>query len=128
MTCLNTRTGYLASVDQHWRDCFDRGFIRYEMRVTDVPLILRVTYFGGDDNVTIDGKTYSRLFDILADGVALHTEHIQSEAPGQLFTRDYPVPSKLTKGKQMIDITFQAREKTVAGGLYEVRLLTQGDD
>jgi hypothetical protein len=125
---VNTRTGYLASVDKHWRDCFDHGFIRYSMRVTDAPLTLRLTYFGSDDNVIVESETYPRVFDILVDGVAIHTEHLQSEAPGQLFTRDYPIPSKLTEGKQTIDITFQAREKTVAGGLYEVRLLTQGDD
>ncbi len=125
LVCVNARTGYLASVDKHWRDCFDSGFIRYEMTTGNTPLILRMTYFGDDGQVMVEGDMYPRVFDILVDGVAIQTEHLQSEAPGQLFTRDYPIPEKLTKDKQTIEVTFQAREKTVAGGFYEVRLLKQ---
>lgn len=123
LTHENSRTGYLASVDKHWRDCVDQGFIQYQMKATDVPLILSITYFGSDDTLSIEGETYPRLFDILVEGVVIQTEQLQSDRPGQLFTRDYPVPSALTRGKQMITVTFKAREKTVAGGFYELRLL-----
>lgn len=125
---VNSRMGYLASVDSHWRDAYNHGYFSYQLKVIDTPLKLRVTYFGGDDNVFMDDVWYPRLFDILVEGVAISTVHLQSEAPGELFECDYLIPVRLTKGKKQIEVKFQSRKQTVAGGIYGVRVLKLEQD
>ncbi|GEN56869.1 glycosyl hydrolase [Halolactibacillus alkaliphilus] len=120
---VHSRMGYVPSVDRHWRDAYDHGYFSYRLKTAATPLLLRVTYFGGDDNVYINDVMYPRLFDILVDGISIQTVHLQSEAPGELVERDYVLPEQLTKGKQHLEVTFQSRKQTVAGGIYGVRLL-----
>ncbi|PXW93052.1 hypothetical protein DES38_101133 [Streptohalobacillus salinus] len=120
-----SRVGYLDVLDRHWRDAFDGGFIRYQLKTNDQPLSLRMTYFGGDGPVPVAGEIYPRLFDLLIDGVPIATEHLQSTHPGEKLEIDYPIPPSLTKNKAHITLTLASRQQTVAGGFYGIRLLTK---
>lgn len=100
--------------DRHWRDA--TGWFSYQLHDKDLEADrIRITYFGGDKN---------RRFNLIVNN-HLVTRVLLDGSKGPLFyTEDYLVPKEWivqTKGKLIVK--FQAEEGSVAGGIYEVRLL-----
>ncbi|MBU5595361.1 glycoside hydrolase family 127 protein [Amphibacillus sp. MSJ-3] len=116
--------GYLNIVDRHWRDARDGGFISYQLRVDpNKQNSLMVTYYGGDHDIFIDGKVFTRRFNISIDGEEIVTETLTARQAGELFDRTYPIPIGITKGKEQVEIRFQAGQEEIAGGLYGIRII-----
>ncbi|MEV4779491.1 glycoside hydrolase family 127 protein [Burkholderia sp. LMU1-1-1.1] len=76
---------------------------------------LRLTYSKGDAG---------RRFDILINGQLLAEVKLDATAPQELYTVDYPIPPALVAaaGGKLV-VKFVARNGSVAGGLYGLRLL-----
>jgi hypothetical protein len=104
---------------RHWRHA--RAWFSYEL--TDEARearTLRLTYYGLDRD---------RRFDILMNGVEVATVELDGSHGDAFFSVDYPVPAealeKAVDGKLVT--TFVAHSGSVAGGIYDVRLLRAAD-
>ena len=97
---------------KHWRHA--SGWFSYDL--TDKhgeARILRLTYSKLDAG---------RRFDILINDKLLAEVRLDASAPQELYTRDYPIAPGTTAGSKLI-VKFVARDGSVAGGLYGLRLL-----
>ncbi|MBI5685647.1 MAG: glycoside hydrolase family 127 protein [Verrucomicrobia bacterium] len=109
----NTATGEFHS--RKWRDARD-GWFSYELKVSpDKPMALVCTYWGSDG-----GK---REFDIFVDGEKVATQKLEKNKSNEFFDVEYPMPAKLTAGKQRVTVKFQARPRAIAGGVFGLRVL-----
>lgn len=98
-----------------WRHAVGGGWFSYDLKVLpDQPQTLRCAYWGSDG---------LRTFDILVDGEKIAEQTINRNKPNDFFDADYPVPERLTKGKQQITVKFQPHPKNIAGGVFGVLLL-----
>lgn len=79
------------------------------------PLELLCTYWGGE--------TGNRSFDILVDGVTIASQNLNRDKPDNFFDVKYTIPENLTRGKQNVEIRFQAKPENIAGGLYGAKIL-----
>lgn len=101
--------------DRKWRDARDGGWFSYEVAVAPAkPMALVCTYFGDD---------FGRDFDILVDGNKVATQKINGKPRGGFFTTAYKLPAERTKGKNKVTIRFQANGKSMAGGLFGLRVM-----
>ncbi len=76
---------------------------------------LEATYSGGDAG---------RTFDVYANGVLLATQELKGERPGRFFEVRYPLSPAALAAAQDGKVTVRFVGKgTLAGGLYDVRLL-----
>ncbi|MCJ8164320.1 glycoside hydrolase family 127 protein [Pontibacter sp. E15-1] len=100
--------------DRHWRHA--SGWFSYDLRdASQEARKLRVTYFGLDKD---------RTFDILVNGTLLKTVTLDGSHGDQFFEEDYTLPeSLLAKKSKMLQVKFVAHKGSVAGGIYEVRLM-----
>lgn len=96
------------------RDARSGGFFAFTFRLEPGPLELQATYWGEERN---------RLFHLLADGQRIATERLEAEAPGELFSRTYPLPEELAAGKSAIVIRVEPETGHSAGPLFGCRLL-----
>ena len=80
----------------------------------DVPLDLRVTYWG-DDTAHLE-------FDIYVDGKALARQHLYRNKPGQFFEAVYPLPEDFWKDKEKITIRFKGVPGNWTGAVYNARV------
>jgi hypothetical protein len=62
-----------------------------------------------------------RIFDILVDGEKIATQQLELH-PGEYFDLEYPLPERLTRGKQRITVKFQAHPEAIAGSVFDVRV------
>lgn len=111
--------GEQVQVGEHqgrkWRHAVGGGWFSYRVKVLDgQPLELVCTYWGSDAG---------RTFDLLVDGQLLATQELKNDAPGRFFDVAYPLPAALTKGKTEVEIRFQAKPGSIAGGLYGLRVV-----
>jgi len=104
--------------DRKWRHATDGGWFSWQMKVLpDEPQELAVTYWGSDAN--------NRIFDILIDGRRIATERLQNNRPNKFYAEIYPLTPDLVKGKNHVEVRFQAQEDAWAGGVFGVRILKQ---
>lgn len=102
-----------------WRDRKFRhadGWFSYKLEPkAEQEVTLRVTYFGADQ----------RHFDILVNGELLEEVRLNAPEPEQFIERDYPIPTRLldTIKADSLTIKFAAKPGSMAGGIYEVRLM-----
>jgi uncharacterized protein len=109
----NTGTGYFQ--DRHWRD--GKAWFSYDLKtVSGQPLSLAVTYWGGDKG---------RNFTILANDTQIADVSLQGDKPASFDTVNYPIPAILITQapKGMLTIKFVAQPRSVAGGVFDVRLV-----
>lgn len=99
---------------RHWRDAF--GWFSYEMRDAERRAKkLRVTYFGGDRN---------RDFKILVNDTVIADVRLDGSHGDEFFNVEYPVPAKVADSANgVFSVKFEAEPGSVAGGIYEVRLM-----
>ncbi|WNV79364.1 glycoside hydrolase family 127 protein [Bacillus atrophaeus] len=122
----NSYSGYLNTVHSGWRDSRGDGFFSYEMKTDpQKTMYLLVTYFGSDDTLHVDGKSYERDFDIMIDHQRIARQQLKSNKPGQLFDVCYEIPFELTQDKENVTVTFKSNEGTAAGGVYGVRIINE---
>ena len=100
--------------DRHWRDA--KGWFSYKM--TDKELQagkLRVTYYGKDNN---------RSFKIMVNGISIADVVLDGSHGDEFYTEDYVIPADVLKQAMgQITVKFVASQGSIAGGVYEVRLL-----
>ena len=112
MASDNSNTG--VTNDRHWRDA--RGWFSYNLTDKNKQAAtLRVTYYGRDRG---------RQFAILINDQPLAQVTLDGGHGNTFYTVDYPIPAGITTtaGGTLI-VKFQAASGSVAGGVYEVRLL-----
>jgi DUF1680 family protein len=95
-------------------------------RVVEYALNLRGEK-AADLEVTYSGDDAGRTFDILVNDVLVATQELRGDKRGRFFEVLYPLPeSALANAKDgKLIVRFVAKE-TLAGGLYDVRLLRPG--
>lgn len=99
---------------RHWRHAHDWFSYRLNTKGEQKP-VLRLTYFGIDNG---------RTFDILIDDKHLTTVSLTSDKGPNYYSVDYPIPAELLpQDGQYFRIKFEAHKNSIAGGLYEIRLL-----
>lgn len=98
--------------NRFWRHA--TGWFSYELSNPDQEgKILRVTYAGIDRG---------RSFDIMINGDVIETVHSTGNSKA-FFDVDYTIPEDLIT--KTMTVRFQAHENSIAGGIYEVRLLKE---
>lgn len=99
---------------RHWRHA--RGWFSYRLNAKgEQNPVLRLTYFGIDQG---------RNFDIFIDEQHLATVSLNGGKGPHLYSVDYPIPSKLLpQDDNYVRVKFKAHKGSIAGGLYEVRLM-----
>ena len=88
--------------------------------LADQPQALVVTYWGSDGG--------NRVFDLLIDGVKLATQRLQNKQPNKFYDELYHLPADLTKGKEKVEVKFQAQPGAFAGGVFGARIMRMGQD
>ncbi len=110
----------------YWRDAYGSAdaYFSYEMEVDpEAQNYLYVSYWGDDG----DFKTYTRSFDILANGEKIASQTLNRNNPGKPYNVFYTIPKELTAGKEKITVKFAVQnDKTCAGGVLDVRITSAG--
>ena len=89
-----------------------RGWFSYDFANPDMEgKVLGVTYSGSDKD---------RTFDILVNGEVLSTVSLTGKE-ATFYTIEYPIPDIMFNKK--MTIRFQAKDNSVAGGVFDIRLL-----
>jgi hypothetical protein len=88
------------------------------MASTDGPLVLQATYWGGERD---------RHFHIEVEGERIATQRLHSNANGRFIDVDYPIPERLTAGRERIRVRFVPETGHTAGPAFGVRLLQAED-
>ncbi|SUJ14700.1 Uncharacterized protein conserved in bacteria [Shewanella morhuae] len=99
---------------RHWRHAHDWFSYQLNAKGESAP-ILRLTYFGLDAG---------REFEIHINGKLLATVTLSAEKGADFYSQDYPIAAEmLVDPTQPFTVKFVAKADSIAGGLYEVRLL-----
>ena len=102
-----------------WRDAKNGGYFAYNMDTKgEENLTLMVRYWGNESG--------NRSFDIMIDDKVLATENIVGKWKREAFVNaEYAIPAEWLKGKDVINVRFQSKPGTVAGGVFYVRLVRE---
>lgn len=113
---LTAKNSYAVTYrGRHGRDARTFGFFEYRAKVRPGPLVLQATYWGDERD---------KLFDILIDGQKIATERLTGARPGEFYQVDYPIPSKLTEGRDSVLVRFQpANDHTRCGPVFGIRIV-----
>lgn len=108
----NTNAG--VNQGKHWRDA--TGWFSYELRDPKQEATnLRIMYFGLDEG---------RNFTISINGEHLADVTLDGSKGFEFFTVDYKIPAEIReKAQGKLRVKFEAKAGSVAGGIYEVRLM-----
>ena len=101
---------------KHWRQAKDGGWFSYEMKLPPkgTKASLRAVYWGQDRG---------RKFDIQIDGKVLATQKFEG-GKKEYYSVEYPIGPELTAGKKKVIVRFQAPKKGIAGGVFDLRIVT----
>jgi DUF1680 family protein len=96
----------------------DGGKLVFTMKVNpEASHSIIATYWGMDNR--------GRNFDILVEGEKVGSDDLNKYKDSKFYDISYPIPSKLTKGKNTVAVTFQAKPNNEAGPVYGVRLVKE---
>lgn len=100
--------------NRHWRDA--TGWFSYQLRDPEKQAkLLRLTYFGGDRG---------RRFRVMINNVEIARVYLDGSRGNHFFSVDYDIPQELVeKSNGVLTVKFEAESGSVAGGIYEVRLM-----
>lgn len=101
--------------NRHWRDA--TGWFSYVLNNKDKKAhSLQITYYGLDKN---------RSFDILINNQVLSNVTLTGNQGDNFFAVEYPIPAETLQNTadNKLVVKFVAKSNSVAGGIYEVRLL-----
>jgi hypothetical protein len=109
-----TNTGNFQ--DRGWRDARDGGWFSYSLKVdANAANQLLCTYWGSD--------TGGRDFDIMVDGKVIANQTLSDNKHGEFIEVTYDIPKELTSGKSHVEVKFQAKPGSMAGGLFDCRTM-----
>jgi hypothetical protein len=99
---------------RHWRHA--TGWFSYQLSdPKGEAKVLRLTF------ARVDG---GRKFDIVVNDKRIAEVELPTDETREFYTRDYPLPGTLVQGGSgKLEVKFAAKEGSMAGGLYGVRLL-----
>lgn len=121
----NSNTGYLNVVQKRWRDVRDEGYFKYDMTVKpDQQMYLQVTYYGDNKYIFIDGRSFTKEFDIYIDNTFLVNQQFNGKDKS-LIDIYYEIPLELTKGKQKVEVKFQCAKGKMAGPIFGIRMMKE---
>jgi len=100
--------------NRHWRDA--RGWFSYQMKDPGkLATKLSVTYYGLDSD---------RRFRILINDQEIAKVYLDGKAGDRFVTVHYPIAKSIVANSEgMLTVKFEAEPGSVAGGIYEVRLM-----
>ncbi|MGD0572753.1 MAG: DUF6805 domain-containing protein, partial [Sedimentisphaerales bacterium] len=102
-----------------WRDASNGGWFSWEIKVqAGQAEELHVKYWGGDAG--------GREFDIFVDGEKLATQKLENNRPGEYYEEIYPLPARMTQGKEKVTVKFLAHPSKMAGGVFGCAILSSG--
>lgn len=108
----NSATG--SYNDRHWRDA--KGWFSYKLSDKEKK--------AGRLQVTYSGRDKDRKFSILVNEQLIQEVTLTGNSDNSFYTVDYPLPPTLVQQSSgTLTVKFQAATGSVAGGVYEVRLL-----
>ena len=90
------------------------GWFSYDVAVS--PTLqneIQLDFWGGD----------VRKFTVELDGKEIAVVELKKDRPGQFFTRSFDVPKELTAGKTKATLKFVASSRSLAGGVFGIRVL-----
>jgi DUF1680 family protein len=92
------------------------GWWSYALRLpASGPAALRVTYWGGE--------TRRHSFDVTAEGETLATQSLFDDRPGELYEVDYPLPERLTRGRERVRVGLRTGPGQSTGAVFELRIV-----
>ena len=92
------------------------GSFSYLLRLPpDGPAAVRVAYWGGE--------TRRRVFEVTAEGETIATQSLFDDRPGDLYEVEYPLPERLTRGRDRVRIGFRTGPSQSTGAVFEVRVV-----
>jgi hypothetical protein len=98
----------------HWRRA--KGWFSYEL--TDRKQQARAL------RLTLARADKGREFDVLVNGQLLQAVKLERDSAEEIYTLDVAIPAELVKASNgKLVVTFRAHPRSVAGGLYGLRLL-----
>ena len=110
------QTGSGPFGDRRFRHATEGGWFSYVLKVLpDQPQELLATYWGSDAG--------GRVFDVLVDGVRIHTQRLEGRHPDRFFDEVYAIPAEQLRGKASITVKFQAHPDNFAGGVFGLRVM-----
>ncbi len=98
-----------------WRHA--QGWFSYDLKNKNKEAkVLRITYSGEDRG---------RTFDILINGKLLANVQLEGVSDAEFFHVDYTLPKSVRKkaSSETLEVKFVAGDGSIAGGVYDVRLL-----
>lgn len=114
-----TESGTFAG--RRWRHAVNGGWFAYTVKVgKGKGQSLLVEYWGSDVG--------NRVFDIMVDGTKLATQRLANNRPGRFFIEVYPLPAELVKDREAVTVRFQAHQGAMAGGIFDLRVVTTSAD
>lgn len=110
MEFADSQTGIFNN--RHWRDA--KGYFSYQMRVNPSVKTLRVTYYGGDSG---------RAFNVFINNRLLKHVVLDGSKGDTFFSEEYAIPQDILKANSALTVKFEADKGSLAGGVFDVRLL-----
>jgi len=110
------KTGAGQFRGRKWRHATDGGWFAFDMKIdSENTNELVLTYWGDEGG--------QRVFDILVEGTRIATQTLLRNQPGTFFDVAHALPEDITRGKDKVNIRFQAHADSWAGGLFGCRML-----
>jgi hypothetical protein len=95
------------------------GTFTYSLRLPkEGPAALRVAYWGGESR--------RHVFEVVAEGETIATQSLFDDRPGEVLEVEYPLPERLTRGKERLRVGFRTGPGTSTGAVFDVRIVRPG--
>jgi DUF1680 family protein len=92
------------------------GSFTYSLRLPEEgPAALRVAYWGGESR--------RHVFEVVAEGETIATQSLFDDRPGEVLEVEYPLPERLTRGRERLRVGFRTGPKTSTGAVFDVRIV-----
>jgi uncharacterized protein len=92
------------------------GSWSYALRLPESgPAAVRVSYWGGE--------TRRHRFEVVAGGETLATQALFDDRPGELYEVEYPLPERLTRGRERVRVGFRTGPAQSTGSVFGVRIV-----
>jgi uncharacterized protein len=92
------------------------GSFTYSLRLPPQgPAALRVAYWGGESR--------RHVFEVVAEGETIATQSLFDDRPGEVMEVEYPLPERLTRGRERLRVGFRTGERASTGAVFDVRIV-----
>jgi DUF1680 family protein len=99
-----------------YRSAGGRGSFGYSLKLPPSgPASVRVTYWGGESR--------RHRFEVLVEGEPIATQSLFDDRPGEVFPVEYPIPDRLTRGRERARVAFRPAPGGSAAAVFDVRVV-----